>query len=448
MGSTKPPKHARSEYRIKENFRRAKFAERMRRDDVRRLEEQLGLRPKPPVPAKQLPLPYTRTFYGPKDKPDPRARRMRPEDYDPSKTVDGTIKARRNPAKAAADFAKRAFKPSTVFGFNPWSIVKDGLGLFDPWAEIFEFFTPTATADPNPMPLRPLSPNGEMWIKTHGDFSCSAGTYPVNGNNIYASQTNYHNCLTGQSIATLGLALNVVPSTSATVQGWWRKNTSPTNVRYANYARFVKTSDRLADLGRLPVPLGWMPNNPFRPPNPNAERVLKPKGKADPVPPPARSPFAPEKPIRQFDISPTGKPMPWAPPAPPHRRAPPRQREKHTKGSSPTPQLGGQLAGALDKISEGCDMIDALYQALPPEVDKKWQCSRVAGGFGGQYEVGGCNCKAAALWHNFHKLDLDAAVKNLLANELEDRLIGAGMGARDKLRPRKWKKYGPKRKSK
>ena len=91
-------------------------------------------------------------------------------------------------------------------------------------------------------------------------------------------------------------------------------------------------------------------------------------------------------------------------------------------------------------------MIDAVYSALPPEVDAKWQCSKIAGGFGGQYEAGGCDCKARALWHNFHKIDLDQAVKNLLTNELEDRLIGAGMGARDKLRPRKWKKYGPKRK--
>lgn len=413
------------------------FRDRHARRLNMRLEEQLGLRPRP---EKQLPLPLTRTFYGPKVKPDPRANRprpMRPEDYDRSKTID-VSDPRRGPR--FRKFLNKIFDPRR---FAPtWkSPIND---LFDPFAEVMEFVTPTVT--PDGMPLRPiLADPSRRWRMTHGLFSCLSGTYPIAPDNIFTSLTNYDSCLTGQAISTPGLANTAVVPNNQSSQGWWRWNKSITNRRYGNYARWIETTSRILDAKTLYLPTPWLAGNPFMAPNPNLVRMAQPVRLADPIPLAEPSPWARSKPIMQFDVSPTGAPMPWAPPAPPHRRAPPRVREKHRKGESPDPSLGPKLADKLEKISEGCDLIDSLYQALPPEVDAKWKCNAIKGGFGGQYEVGGCNCKAAALAHNFHKLDLTDAVRNILTNEIEDRIIGRGAGARDKLRPRKWKNYRPKR---
>ncbi|MCY1672615.1 hypothetical protein OVA07_16580 [Novosphingobium sp. SL115] len=115
------------------------------------------------------------------------------------------------------------------------------------------------------------------------------------------------------------------------------------------------------------------------------------------------------------------------PPKPPvignnhERRKPPRNvRERKMRGPV---MLGLMLA---DVISEGAEVVDAIFEALPKDVQKKWDCNRSAAFIdkAGQYGIDNADCKARALWHNWHKVDIVEAVRNIIANQIEDKLIG------------------------
>lgn len=116
--------------------------------------------------------------------------------------------------------------------------------------------------------------------------------------------------------------------------------------------------------------------------------------------------------------SPPGRTVPTKPGPP----APPKPGQKERKGKS-TMRV---LLGLLDAISEGAEVVDAIYEALPEKTKRKWDCS---GGRGlvdsaGQYGIDKADCKLAALWHNWHKVDIEEAVRNIIANQLQDRVIG------------------------
>lgn len=104
-------------------------------------------------------------------------------------------------------------------------------------------------------------------------------------------------------------------------------------------------------------------------------------------------------------------------------RQPPRKREKHRKGKGPI-AVGAALA---DSLSEGAEVVDALYEALPKKTQKKWSCNRSAAFIdkAGQYGIDNADCKLKALYHNWHLVDADAAVRGIVANHLEDKFIGA-----------------------
>lgn len=82
----------------------------------------------------------------------------------------------------------------------------------------------------------------------------------------------------------------------------------------------------------------------------------------------------------------------------------------------------------MDIASEVGDAVGAIYKALPKEVQKKWDKKQLKGepvprNFG-QYGIGGLDYQAAAIWHNWDKIDVPQAIANLLANEAEDQLLG------------------------
>lgn len=132
-----------------------------------------------------------------------------------------------------------------------------------------------------------------------------------------------------------------------------------------------------------------------------------------------RSP-APPTYMRQWD--PPG--IPRTPPSRAGGKRPPSPRTKERKTKSKL----AQLFGFLDVASEWSELVDALYDALPDDVKKRWGKDRDSRGLvdnAGQYGFDGADWKAQALWHNWHKLDTGRAVKNIIANEVQDKLYGA-----------------------
>lgn len=110
---------------------------------------------------------------------------------------------------------------------------------------------------------------------------------------------------------------------------------------------------------------------------------------------------------------------------------PPRSNEKEKKvRRAPTTKgarFGYALYRAVDRISENAELVDAMYDALPDDVKKRWEKGRKKRGpvdSFGQYGVDGADWKLQALWHNWHKMDAVEAVKNIVKNQLEDTIIG------------------------
>ena len=105
----------------------------------------------------------------------------------------------------------------------------------------------------------------------------------------------------------------------------------------------------------------------------------------------------------------------------------PRPREKEHK----TRSRGMTLQQFLASASEAGDVVDAVFRALPDDVQRRWSRGRAKGPLGGQYEsLNDVSWKLEAIWHNWDKLDGGETVANILANEFEDRILGRGFGAR------------------
>lgn len=114
---------------------------------------------------------------------------------------------------------------------------------------------------------------------------------------------------------------------------------------------------------------------------------------------------------------PTISPTKPGPPKPPGKG----QRER--KGLS-TMRV---VLSMLDTLSEAAEIVDAVYEALPKKVQRRWGCGKIKRGLidnAGQYGIDGADCKLRAIWHNLFKVDLEKAVRNIIANEIQDRVIG------------------------
>lgn len=120
-------------------------------------------------------------------------------------------------------------------------------------------------------------------------------------------------------------------------------------------------------------------------------------------------------------------PRPPRPPRPsidPVQREPPREREKQRKVVTKTAAIGIALFRALDRISESAEIVDAIYDALPDDVKKRWKQPGKPGDNFGQYGIDGADWKLRALYYNWHKVDVEQAIKNIIKNELQDQTIG------------------------
>ena len=121
-------------------------------------------------------------------------------------------------------------------------------------------------------------------------------------------------------------------------------------------------------------------------------------------------------------------PPPTLPPGTRPSRPGPRTRERKDKGSA---SVVAKVLKVWDYVSERAETVDALYDALPDRTKKKWGCGKVKRGLidsAGQYGIDAADCKLQALWHNYHKIDLDKAIKNIVANEIQDKVIGGVAG--------------------
>jgi len=109
----------------------------------------------------------------------------------------------------------------------------------------------------------------------------------------------------------------------------------------------------------------------------------------------------------------------------PTDRKPPKKNEKQRKTWSKSRLLAVLTFKALDEVSEAAEVVDALYDALPGTTKDKWKCAgRGLTHQAGQYGIDAADCKAKALYHNFHKLDILRAVENLILNHLQDKVVG------------------------
>ena len=108
------------------------------------------------------------------------------------------------------------------------------------------------------------------------------------------------------------------------------------------------------------------------------------------------------------------------------RPRPPRLHERERKQYDPNGKVAKMLK-VLDITSEGAEVLDAFYEALPDETKRKWGCSKIKRGLidsAGQYGIDAADCKGRAVWHNWHNIDIAQGIKNLVANEIQDRVIG------------------------
>jgi len=109
-------------------------------------------------------------------------------------------------------------------------------------------------------------------------------------------------------------------------------------------------------------------------------------------------------------------------------RAPsrPRNPPKRTRERKAKTKISTVLAIA-DFISESSELVGAFYDALPKKTKDKWGCDKLKRGLldnAGQYGIDGVDCKLQALWHNWHKVDIQQGIKNAIANEIQDRILG------------------------
>lgn len=138
---------------------------------------------------------------------------------------------------------------------------------------------------------------------------------------------------------------------------------------------------------------------------------------------PGRNPTPGKSPSPGKSPTPGSTPPRQIPPTP---LATPEPGTKERKVMSRAKRLGIALYKALDKVSESAEVVDALYEALPKAVQKRRPCFRKAGHIDnmGQYGIDNADCKLKVLYDNWHLVDIETALKNIIANEMQDRAYG------------------------
>lgn len=315
-------------------------------------------------------------------------------------------------------------------------------GLLDAADLVEPFFIRRPVPQPNP---------AGGWYLYNGP--CDVVVGPFSSANIY-HPVNLGACITGQGI--LG-AIHVKPGNTVVGPGltdlsWslWRWNQSVDLPRYSHKVSYrranalVNPTPPLLETWALPMPSLSPAINPnlqrnlLAPPEllPDrltvgaasvAEALIENAGRmpleqlrqhlADIAAPETDGWGA----VETFPPLAPGSPAP--PPLAPHTRQPPPPRTKEIKARGAT----FVAAMAMDAVSEWAEVVDALFQALPDPVKDRWSKGRHGRGMAdnaGQYGVDGADWKAQAVWHNAHLVDPVDFLRNLIANHLEDKLIG------------------------
>lgn len=358
----------------------------------------------PPVPAK----PAREVWRSPHIDDILKPRPMRPEDYDRSKTINVP---KRDWRKTARDYAKKAGKYAKYARpFSPYGRAWDLWDMFDhAWRDVQKRPVPV----PNPL-------NG--WVI---DYFCSWAK-------INCSSFKFKTCIGGQS--PVGSVPAVPPAAGATTYGLWERyrggflNFNATRV---SFWRPSAVSNPYPNMS----PSAWAPPAP----NPNALRW-----EPDAQPNMAREHDAVREAMRDAPASQLAEAPAWnwnreidlasgssAPPVTPHRyatRTPPSKGTRERKAMPATKALGIALWKAMDNVSEAAEVVDAFYEALDDKVKERWNCGANTGNYlahtAGQYGIDHADCKLRALWHNWEKVDLEQAFRNVVKNQIEDKIIG------------------------
>lgn len=417
----------------------------------------------PPVEReKKPPVPY---------KPDPRKQPTRPVPMGPGDYGNGTV--------IDNDTGRRVPPPKNPFASPP--VTRGGLpvnprrwprprfpGL--PWLDVIEAIDPLVFPD-NSKKHPPILPPNYTWCSGPVDWP----NYNWNDNPAFVW---YGNCglnpdylpLDGQVAEPLywvddpAMGPWWMIKNDITPIYWWRNNIVPWPINHRGVVAGVaaRVGPPHPDGLRQPVPY-YPIISMFPPPDPNWMREQSPTPEYDPRPvylpgqnatpgtvpayapeyaPTPDSPYAPDGQWQWdpatggFSTPGTGSGLntntPGVPfvPIPPVTRAPPTSGEKQRKILTRSAKVGIALYKALDAASELAEVVDCVWEGLPKAVQKRWkQCkvNRMGDSFG-QYGPDQADCKLRAVYHNFDKVDVEAVIKCIIKNELQDRIIG-GMQA-------------------
>lgn len=214
------------------------------------------------------------------------------------------------------------------------------------------------------------------------------------------------------------------------------------------YGIFGKTYERNAHTFTAPPFEIWQRRSPapWPAPDPNLVRELLPGPRPDPwkipeltapAPLPESQPMPEAGPGVSLAPGAYGYGFSWSPytglkphkPADPGKSTPDKGR-RNRKLETWHAKLRVAIFRAVDVLSEGAEVVDAFFDALPKDVKKRWneKCGRKSNNFDGdqvgQYGIDNADCKLRALYYNWHKVDMNEAVQNLLANAIEDTIVG------------------------
>jgi hypothetical protein len=243
---------------------------------------------------------------------------------------------------------------------------------------------------------------------------------------------NANNCLAGQANTGGATSIGQCPVNYLGASLVCAKTATSSYQHVVGYGRTLPAKAIVKTYPlQLIAPKGFRAVEPM--PHPALHRVANPTRQ----PRPWRSPQTRAE-ARPFERTLTitrsvGRAPPRTPRVGAHKSSPPppRTQERKTK----LRQLAALLTKALDTVSEYAEIVDALYRALPADVQARWSKGRKdrPGDSAGQYGIDGADWKLQALYHNWKRLDTEAAVRNIIQNEIEDRLHGAVHKRKDKL---------------
>lgn len=142
----------------------------------------------------------------------------------------------------------------------------------------------------------------------------------------------------------------------------------------------------------VPVPYALIPYRQINPWRAASEQTL-------------RGPVTQTRTLTRFSIVPPRPPVRLKVPWP--DRPPPRVKEKKYVASL---SQGHIIARIANVVTEGNDFVNAVYDALPDDVKRKWH-SRL-------------DTRLKVIFENFHRLDLTDVLVNILENQVEDLAFG------------------------